>query len=176
MSSSNVWTRSKARMKLFPELLAQCSGEVHIHPVFLHQYCFVCVCCVVLCVCVCCVWVVLCVCVCMWVVLWCVCMWVVCVVCVCVCERERDVLYYEFILLLLFVHRSVFLWLYYQAAAYGTCVASTTTGKQELAKNMCVKEFEALKSCFQSAVSVFCDYAVHRWVFPNKDPIYTNLH
>ncbi len=53
MSSSNVWTRSKARMKLFPELLAQCSGEVtlHIHPVFLHQYCFVCVCCVV-CVCV----------------------------------------------------------------------------------------------------------------------------
>ncbi|XP_016344885.1 NADH dehydrogenase [ubiquinone] 1 alpha subcomplex assembly factor 8 [Sinocyclocheilus anshuiensis] len=64
MSSSNVWTRSRARMKLFPELLVQCSGE---------------------------------------------------------------------------------------AAAYGKCVASTTTGKQELTKNMCVKEFEALKSCLQSA-------------------------
>lgn len=87
-----------------------------------------------------------------------------------------DALYYEFIILLLFVHRSVFLLLYYQAAAYGKCVASTTTGKQELTKNMCVKEFEALKSCFQSAVSVFCDYAVHRRVFPNKCPIYANLH
>ncbi|XP_043109591.1 NADH dehydrogenase [ubiquinone] 1 alpha subcomplex assembly factor 8 [Puntigrus tetrazona] len=64
MSSSNVWSRSRERMRLFPELLAQCSGE---------------------------------------------------------------------------------------AAAYGKCVASTTTGNQELTKNMCVKEFEALKSCFQSA-------------------------
>uniref|UniRef100_A0A673KMT6 NADH:ubiquinone oxidoreductase complex assembly factor 8 n=1 Tax=Sinocyclocheilus rhinocerous TaxID=307959 RepID=A0A673KMT6_9TELE len=27
MSSSNVWTRSRARMRLIPELLAQCSGE-----------------------------------------------------------------------------------------------------------------------------------------------------
>lgn len=30
MSVSNVWTRSRARMRLFPELLAQCSGEVFI--------------------------------------------------------------------------------------------------------------------------------------------------
>ncbi len=144
MSSSNVWTRSKARMKLFPELLAQCSGEVHIHPVFLHQYCFVCVC---------------------------------CVVCVCVREREREMYYIMNSSFCCCLYIGLFfLLLYYQAAAYGTCVASTTTGKQELAKNMCVKEFEALKSCFQSAVSVFCDYAVHRRVFPNKDPIYTNLH
>ncbi|KAK7122396.1 hypothetical protein R3I94_019496 [Phoxinus phoxinus] len=64
MSGSNVWTRSRARMRLFPELLAQCSGE---------------------------------------------------------------------------------------ATAYGKCVAATTTGKQELTKNTCVKEFEALRSCFQSA-------------------------
>uniref|UniRef100_A0A672M6T8 NADH:ubiquinone oxidoreductase complex assembly factor 8 n=1 Tax=Sinocyclocheilus grahami TaxID=75366 RepID=A0A672M6T8_SINGR len=64
MSSSNVWTRSRARMRLLSELLAQCSGE---------------------------------------------------------------------------------------AAAYGKCVASTNTGKQELTKNMCVKEFEVLKICFQSA-------------------------
>ncbi len=58
MSGSNVWTRSRARMKLFPELLAQCSGEVHIHPVFLPQYCFVCVClcvCVLCCVVLCCI-------------------------------------------------------------------------------------------------------------------------
>uniref|UniRef100_A0A9J8BEA7 Uncharacterized protein n=1 Tax=Cyprinus carpio carpio TaxID=630221 RepID=A0A9J8BEA7_CYPCA len=37
------------------------------------------------------------------------------------------------------------------AAAHGKCVTSTTTGKQELTKNMCVKEFEVLKSCFLSA-------------------------
>ncbi|XP_051523044.1 NADH dehydrogenase [ubiquinone] 1 alpha subcomplex assembly factor 8 [Myxocyprinus asiaticus] len=64
MSGSNVWTRSRARMRLFPELLAQCSAE---------------------------------------------------------------------------------------AAAYGKCVSTTTIGKQELTKNMCAKEFEALKSCFESA-------------------------
>ncbi len=62
MSSSNVWTRSRARMRLFPEMMAQCSGEVHLHSLFLPQYCYI-----------------------------------------------YDALYYEFILLLLFVHRSVFL-------------------------------------------------------------------
>uniref|UniRef100_A0A8C1QPW5 Uncharacterized protein n=1 Tax=Cyprinus carpio TaxID=7962 RepID=A0A8C1QPW5_CYPCA len=46
------------------------------------------------------------------------------------------------------------------AAAHGKCVTSTTTGKQELTKNMCVKEFEVLKSCFLSAVSVFCNYVI----------------
>uniref|UniRef100_A0A671PVM1 NADH:ubiquinone oxidoreductase complex assembly factor 8 n=1 Tax=Sinocyclocheilus anshuiensis TaxID=1608454 RepID=A0A671PVM1_9TELE len=76
MSSSNVWTRSRARMRLIPELLAQCSGE----------YCL------------------------------------------------------------------IYIYIYiYDAAAYGKCVASTNTGKQELTKNMCVKEFEVLKICFQSA-------------------------
>ncbi|XP_055033183.1 NADH dehydrogenase [ubiquinone] 1 alpha subcomplex assembly factor 8 [Misgurnus anguillicaudatus] len=65
MPGSNVWTRSRARMRLFPEMFAQCSAE---------------------------------------------------------------------------------------ATAYGKCVAATTTGKQELTKNMCAKEFEALKTCFQSAV------------------------
>ncbi|KAA0725004.1 NADH dehydrogenase [ubiquinone] 1 alpha subcomplex assembly factor 8 [Triplophysa tibetana] len=67
MSGSNVWTRSGARLRLFPEMFAQCSAE---------------------------------------------------------------------------------------AAFYGKCVATTTTGKQELTKNMCAKEFGALKSCFQSAVSL----------------------
>ncbi len=42
MSSSNVWTRSRARMRLFPEMMAQCSGEVHLHSVFLPQYCYIC--------------------------------------------------------------------------------------------------------------------------------------
>ncbi|TNN74609.1 putative protein C17orf89 [Liparis tanakae] len=38
-----------------------------------------------------------------------------------------------------------------QAATYGKCVAATTTGKQELRKDMCAKEFEALKTCFTAA-------------------------
>uniref|UniRef100_A0A3B1JQ55 NADH:ubiquinone oxidoreductase complex assembly factor 8 n=1 Tax=Astyanax mexicanus TaxID=7994 RepID=A0A3B1JQ55_ASTMX len=40
-----------------------------------------------------------------------------------------------------------------EAAVYGKCVVSTTTGKQELKKDLCVKEFEALKTCFVSAVT-----------------------
>lgn len=47
-------------------------------------------------------------------------------------------------------------------------MAATTTGKQELTKNMCAKEFEALKTCFQSAVSL----SVH----PNKNEIKPPLH
>ncbi|KAL6475414.1 hypothetical protein MHYP_G00164540 [Metynnis hypsauchen] len=64
MSGTNVWTRSRERMRRFPDLLAQCSTE---------------------------------------------------------------------------------------AAAYGKCVVATTTGKQELKKDLCAKEFEALKACFVSA-------------------------
>ncbi|XP_070707521.1 NADH dehydrogenase [ubiquinone] 1 alpha subcomplex assembly factor 8 [Pempheris klunzingeri] len=64
MSGSNVWSRSRDRMRLFPELFAQCTAE---------------------------------------------------------------------------------------AAAYGKCVAGTTTGRQELRKDLCAKEFEALKTCFISA-------------------------
>uniref|UniRef100_A0A8C7E0V4 Uncharacterized protein n=1 Tax=Oncorhynchus kisutch TaxID=8019 RepID=A0A8C7E0V4_ONCKI len=33
------------------------------------------------------------------------------------------------------------------AAAYGKCVTATTTGRQELRKDLCVKEFDALKTC-----------------------------
>lgn len=40
-----------------------------------------------------------------------------------------------------------------QAAAYGKCVAATTTGRQELKKDVCSKEFGALKTCFMNAVS-----------------------
>ncbi|KAL0983982.1 hypothetical protein UPYG_G00135500, partial [Umbra pygmaea] len=61
MSGTNVWTRSRDRMRQFPELFAQCAGE---------------------------------------------------------------------------------------AAAYGKCVTSTTTGRQDLKKDMCIKEFDALKTCF----------------------------
>ncbi|KAM6897131.1 NADH dehydrogenase [ubiquinone] 1 alpha subcomplex assembly factor 8 [Xenentodon cancila] len=64
MSGSNVWTRTRRKMRLFPEILAQCSDE---------------------------------------------------------------------------------------AAVYGKCVAATTTGKQELKKDLCAKEFEALKTCFTNA-------------------------
>lgn len=39
-----------------------------------------------------------------------------------------------------------------QAAAYGKCVAATTTGRQELKKDLCAKEFQALKTCFTNAV------------------------
>ncbi|XP_054877139.1 NADH dehydrogenase [ubiquinone] 1 alpha subcomplex assembly factor 8 [Poeciliopsis prolifica] len=39
-----------------------------------------------------------------------------------------------------------------EAAVYGQCVAATTTtGKQELKKDLCAKEFEALKTCFTNA-------------------------
>lgn len=40
-----------------------------------------------------------------------------------------------------------------QGAAYGKCVAATTTGRQELKKDLCAREFEALKTCFVNAVS-----------------------
>lgn len=55
-----------------------------------------------------------------------------------------------------------------QAAAYGKCVASTTTSKQELKKDLCAKEFEALKTCFINAVSdkaskVFTGFLEWRW-------------
>ncbi|XP_005812360.1 NADH dehydrogenase [ubiquinone] 1 alpha subcomplex assembly factor 8 [Xiphophorus maculatus] len=65
MSGSNVWSRSRERLRRFPELLAQCADE---------------------------------------------------------------------------------------AAVYGKCVAATaTTGKQELKKDLCATEFEALKTCFTNA-------------------------
>lgn len=38
-----------------------------------------------------------------------------------------------------------------EATAYGKCVAATTTTKQELTKDLCAKEFEALKTCFTNA-------------------------
>ncbi|XP_072522849.1 NADH dehydrogenase [ubiquinone] 1 alpha subcomplex assembly factor 8 isoform X1 [Salminus brasiliensis] len=66
MSGTNVWTRSRERMRRFPDLLAQCSTE---------------------------------------------------------------------------------------AAAYGKCVVATTTGRQEVKKDLCIKEFDALKTCFVSADS-----------------------
>ncbi|XP_053367869.1 NADH dehydrogenase [ubiquinone] 1 alpha subcomplex assembly factor 8 [Clarias gariepinus] len=40
-----------------------------------------------------------------------------------------------------------------EAAAYGKCVVSTTTGKQELKKDFCLKEFKALKTCFIHAAN-----------------------
>ncbi|XP_060796000.1 NADH dehydrogenase [ubiquinone] 1 alpha subcomplex assembly factor 8 [Neoarius graeffei] len=40
-----------------------------------------------------------------------------------------------------------------EAAVYGKCVVSTTTGKQELRKDLCLKEFEALKTCFINAAN-----------------------
>ncbi|KAK2820779.1 hypothetical protein Q5P01_023738 [Channa striata] len=64
MSGSNVWSRSREKIRIFPELFAQCTGE---------------------------------------------------------------------------------------AAAYGKCVAATTTDRQELKKDLCAKEFEALKTCFTNA-------------------------
>ncbi|KAL4612908.1 hypothetical protein GN956_G23257 [Arapaima gigas] len=39
-----------------------------------------------------------------------------------------------------------------EAAAYGKCVSVTTmASEQELKKDLCAKEFEALKACFLSA-------------------------
>uniref|UniRef100_UPI001A99E046 NADH dehydrogenase [ubiquinone] 1 alpha subcomplex assembly factor 8 n=1 Tax=Gasterosteus aculeatus aculeatus TaxID=481459 RepID=UPI001A99E046 len=64
MSGSNAWSRSREKMRLFPELFAQCAGE---------------------------------------------------------------------------------------AASYGKCVAASTTGRQELKKDTCAKEFQALKTCFTAA-------------------------
>uniref|UniRef100_A0A8C5EPP7 Uncharacterized protein n=1 Tax=Gouania willdenowi TaxID=441366 RepID=A0A8C5EPP7_GOUWI len=39
------------------------------------------------------------------------------------------------------------------ASVYGKCVAATTTSKRELKKDLCAKEFAALKTCFTNAVS-----------------------
>uniref|UniRef100_A0A3B5BEV1 NADH:ubiquinone oxidoreductase complex assembly factor 8 n=1 Tax=Stegastes partitus TaxID=144197 RepID=A0A3B5BEV1_9TELE len=64
MSGSNVWSRSRERLRRFPELLAQCSDE---------------------------------------------------------------------------------------AAVYGKCVAASTKGREELKKDLCAREFEALKTCFANA-------------------------
>ncbi|XP_056153366.1 NADH dehydrogenase [ubiquinone] 1 alpha subcomplex assembly factor 8 [Lampris incognitus] len=38
-----------------------------------------------------------------------------------------------------------------EAAAYGRCVTATTTGRHELKKDSCAREFEALKICFTNA-------------------------
>ncbi|XP_010904453.1 NADH dehydrogenase [ubiquinone] 1 alpha subcomplex assembly factor 8 [Esox lucius] len=38
-----------------------------------------------------------------------------------------------------------------EAAAYGKCVTATTTGRQDLRKDLCVKEFDVLKTCFITA-------------------------
>lgn len=38
-----------------------------------------------------------------------------------------------------------------EAAVYGKCVAATMTGRQELKKDLCANEFEALKICFTNA-------------------------
>ncbi|XP_067914813.1 NADH dehydrogenase [ubiquinone] 1 alpha subcomplex assembly factor 8 [Heterodontus francisci] len=35
-----------------------------------------------------------------------------------------------------------------EASAYGRCVATNTQGSQDLRKDMCAKEFQALKNCF----------------------------
>uniref|UniRef100_A0AAZ3NX65 Uncharacterized protein n=1 Tax=Oncorhynchus tshawytscha TaxID=74940 RepID=A0AAZ3NX65_ONCTS len=42
-------------------------------------------------------------------------------------------------------------WSWLMAAAYGKCVTATTTGRQELRKDLCVKEFDALKTCIVTA-------------------------
>lgn len=55
--------------------------------------------------------------------------------------------------LFVFLHLVISLTRVSQAAAYGKCVAATTTSRQELKKDLCSKEFGALKTCFMNAVS-----------------------
>ncbi|KAJ8263788.1 hypothetical protein GJAV_G00141290 [Gymnothorax javanicus] len=38
-----------------------------------------------------------------------------------------------------------------EAAAYGRCVSATTRSKQELRRDLCAAEFNALKKCFTAA-------------------------
>ncbi|CAN9508622.1 unnamed protein product [Ophioblennius macclurei] len=38
-----------------------------------------------------------------------------------------------------------------EASVYGKCVAATTTNREELRKDLCAKEFQALKICFTNA-------------------------
>ncbi|XP_029954546.1 NADH dehydrogenase [ubiquinone] 1 alpha subcomplex assembly factor 8 [Salarias fasciatus] len=38
-----------------------------------------------------------------------------------------------------------------EAAVYGRCVSATTTNREELKKDLCAKEFQALKICFTKA-------------------------
>ncbi|XP_051851376.1 NADH dehydrogenase [ubiquinone] 1 alpha subcomplex assembly factor 8 isoform X1 [Antechinus flavipes] len=41
-----------------------------------------------------------------------------------------------------------------EAAAYGKCVQAATAPGGELRRNLCAKEFEALRNCFVAVVSV----------------------
>ncbi|KAF0025253.1 hypothetical protein F2P81_022134 [Scophthalmus maximus] len=82
MSGTNAWSRGREKIRLFPELFAQCAGEVSVSPNLILTFGF------------------------------------------------------AFIII---------------ATAYGKCVAGTTTGRQELKKDVCAKEFEALKTCFTNA-------------------------
>nr|DBA27607.1 TPA: hypothetical protein GDO54_008080 [Pyxicephalus adspersus] len=39
-----------------------------------------------------------------------------------------------------------------QGAAYGKCVSANATGKSELRRGVCAKEFEELKQCITKAI------------------------
>ncbi|XP_059006136.1 NADH dehydrogenase [ubiquinone] 1 alpha subcomplex assembly factor 8 isoform X2 [Mustela lutreola] len=43
-----------------------------------------------------------------------------------------------------------------EAAAYGRCVQASTTPGGRLTKDLCAREFEALRSCFAAATCPFC--------------------
>lgn len=48
--------------------------------------------------------------------------------------------------------RSLYRPVFPQASAYGQCVQASTAPGGRLSKNLCVREFEALRSCFAAAV------------------------
>uniref|UniRef100_A0A6Q2XL44 NADH:ubiquinone oxidoreductase complex assembly factor 8 n=1 Tax=Esox lucius TaxID=8010 RepID=A0A6Q2XL44_ESOLU len=62
-----------------------------------------------------------------------------------------------------------------EAAAYGKCVTATTTGRQDLRKDLCVKEFDVLKTCFITAKSRGTVYLQLLLVFYSAHPIGHNV-
>uniref|UniRef100_G1NBA3 NADH:ubiquinone oxidoreductase complex assembly factor 8 n=1 Tax=Meleagris gallopavo TaxID=9103 RepID=G1NBA3_MELGA len=43
-----------------------------------------------------------------------------------------------------------------QASAYGRCVAAASAGSAELRRDVCLREFQALRECFARAVGPGC--------------------
>uniref|UniRef100_A0A8C8YQE1 NADH:ubiquinone oxidoreductase complex assembly factor 8 n=1 Tax=Prolemur simus TaxID=1328070 RepID=A0A8C8YQE1_PROSS len=53
-----------------------------------------------------------------------------------------------------------------EAAAYGRCVQASTAPGGRLSKDLCAREFEALRSCFAAALTAERGCLGHQWRLP----------